>query len=661
MSQGTPKSLAGVEGALTAAAVVMDGSTPASRGQGQSSPTKTWQHAAIGYTRNVPELSAGKMYVGNCYSRIKLKVGKRNPDGTVDEAFDGAGEVVEGLDSGLAAKAAAIIAGVRSEIGGQSEFMRSSGEKLFSVGEMYVLPVDTIAATCYEALSIEELQQNGNDPSTKAPRYKRMRGPGMDPTDVPASTAPIRVWRPDDVYQMLPTCSVRACLEVLEELVILTRLVRSSAISRLALSGILAIADEFDDDVDDTGVEDDSEAAHPLIVDIILNGAKAIDDPASASSWLPYLLTGPAALIEKGLKFIEFKSDDSVNVVKRREALERLAQGLDLPVEIILGHQQTTFANAAQISEDTFKVHIEPGVKMLCDAITLGILWPSLAVESGLTADQIAESGYPDEIMAFAVGYDASMLVSRPDMTQQILDLYLKDPTQGSVAITEVRKTVGLPGEGAPDIEEQTKRIDAVRLTKIRETIVAPPSDSAVALDQAGKAPVPGESAGQAQLETSGTKEGGRTSDTVEVIASAQRLALRIQAAGEVTLERCADRVGAKVRSKARSTVDLEAMAGVTNGDVARALGPHSVKRILGQEDPLIGEFKSFERVVATWATEAHVPDPWQLAKEVAGVLEHASSERLYGQRQPELDLDVLTALIAAGVAAPLTPDPVPV
>ncbi len=100
--------------ALTAAAAVMDPS--ATNAPAPNALTRTWQHAAFGYVNTVGELNAGRMYVGNALSRCTLAVGKRNPDGSVEQGYDGE-EPVEDLDNAIAAEAAELIAQIKSPMG----------------------------------------------------------------------------------------------------------------------------------------------------------------------------------------------------------------------------------------------------------------------------------------------------------------------------------------------------------------------------------------------------------------------------------------------------------------------------------------------------------------------------------------------------------------
>lgn len=619
---------------LTAAAQVLDNKGK-NKVNGDQSATRSWQHAVTAYGHIVPELSAGKMYVGNCLARVVLRVGKRNPDGSVEPGYKGE-EPVDGLDATIAGMAAEVIQSIRSQIGGQSELLRSFGEKAFTVGESFLLPQDSPAGLTFDVLSTQELQKDGG-------RWKVNNGPGTDPEFVPDGIEPVRIWRPDDVYRKQATSSVRACLEVLEELVLLTKLVRSSAISRMALAGILAISEEFDDPIDEEGEDGStSESANPLLVDIILNGAKAIDDPASAASWLPYLLSGPTELIEKGIRFIEFKHDDAINVVKRREALERLAQGLDLPFEVILGHQGTTFANAQVISEDTFRVHLEPMVQLFCDAVTLGILWPALARKKGLTAEQVAEGGYPDEILSVAVTYDAGDLISVPDKAKEIVELFTKDVTQMSVGIREVRDAVGLDPDGFPDEAEVGKRLDAYRIAKMHETaqVAVTGAEGQLNADE-GAAARPGPVvSGQAAAEGAGVTAS---------LYLAEGMATKIAGIAEFSIERCAERLGSALRPKLAKDQQLaDRVREHPNSELTRVLGPTVVARFIETDSMIAAELRSVERQVEKWASEAGQRHPGQLARAVTMVLEENVIDRLFSAVPAQPEPGALEAVAAA-------------
>jgi hypothetical protein len=631
---------------LTAAAEVLD---PAQNdGPMPNAVSRTWQHAVYGYSRVVPELGVAGIYVGNCMSRIQLKIGRRNPDGSVEQNVDADAPVGEGgIDPKIMALAELGLQELQSTRGGQGELLRSFGEKDFLCGEAYLVQQSTPMGNRYDCLSVNELMREGN-------QYKIYWGPGYSPQQLGADVKPIRIWRPDGQYGRVATSSVRSCIEILEELAILTRLVRASAISRMALSGILCISNEFDTPQNQAAADgNQSEERVPFFVDMVNTGAKAIDDPASAASWSPFLLVGPTNLIKDGVNYIKLAQDDNISIAHRDEALQRLAQGLDLPVEVILGHMSTTFANAAQINEDTFKLHIEPAAQRFTDATTVAHLWPYMADKMGVQPDTVAESGYPPEILSVAITYDATALVTKPDRAALVLDTFLKDPTQMSIRLAEVREVLGLNPDDVPDEVETSTRLDAKRLGNIKETVAAPPSDAAVGLSKAaaGGAVKPGQSEGAAAIEagqTSGNQPaGGAPAPTsAAVTAAGERLAAMVAGAADLTLERAVEKVGAKLRSKARGP-DATLVSTVENDHVAATLGAQKVQRILGRDVPAAAELRAFHQRVHTWAAESGiVGDPADKARAATQLVAQRLTERLFSTSTDGVPPAELAALL---------------
>ena len=626
---------------LVAAAMIMDATAP--NAPAPNAVTRTWQHAAYGYVNTVPELNAARMYVGNALSRCTLAVGKRNPDGSVEQGYDGE-EPVEGLDDAIASEAADLISQIRSPRGGQSELLRSSGEKMFVSGELYYVPTDTLDGIEFDILSTQELLRDGAT-------WTKYLGPGYGAEPLPEGVSPVRVWRPDGQWSMLATSSVRSCLEILEELVVLTRLVRSSAISRMALAGVFFVPDELDTPDDPEGPDGgESEAMNPLAVDMINTGAKAIDDPANASAWMPFIIQGPAEYGQH-LRHIPFEASNEQQVIQRTEAIMRLARGLDLPVEVITGHADTTFANAAQVNIDVFRIHLEPTLQLICDALTQAYLWPAMAKARGIDAQELADGvvPWPEDILSVAVTYDAHHLVSRPDRTKELLDTYTHDPTQMTIKIAEMRDALNLDPDEVVDPLEVAARVDAIRLTKIRETIAAPPSDAAVGISQVDQAVIPGQSAGADLIEQLGSDD-ARTPKASKALPAKAQLAYRVAGAVEVTVDRSVERLGAKLRTKA-SAAERTAWSSVNNASLAVHLGPSEVGRRLGADaDQVVGvEATGLARHVSQWAAEAEVDNPMRAGEQVA-LLAVAMTQAVIAGRPSTCTVDDIEARLHAPV-----------
>jgi hypothetical protein len=643
--------------ALTAAAQVLNADENTPGGAQPTSTTRVWQHAVLAYADSIPELGASSMYVGNCLSRIKLKGALRNPDGTVSETFEGgdddSDEVKAKLDPQIAEWVAEILAELRCEIGGQSEFLRRYGEQMFLTGELYVVPEQTLAGMTYDVLSVLELVKEGRK------GWMQVMGDGAPNEPLEGGTEPIRVWRRDRRFSRLASSSCKSCLTILDELDVLTRLVKASAVCRLALAGILCLPEELDYPIDETA-PDGTELNTSLLIDIINAACKAIDDPSAASAFVPYILQGPADILDH-VKHIAFQSTDELQTTMRSEAQMRLSQGLDLPCEVITGHGDTTFANAAVITDSTFNLHIEPTIQMLVDALTIAILWPALALKMGLSDAQIKAGGYPDTITSVGIHYDASNLISHPNLSQDIIDAFKADVSQCAISIKELRMALKLDPDGGPDDEEKAMRIDAIRLTKIREQIIAPAGDAAVPLeDAAAKAVVPGQSAGSKLIGTQATaaenapagETAGEAQATappvVAVIASASLplWAYSVVGAADMTIERCAERVGGRVRAKlAIGSSERDAIEGVAEGNVAGVLGPDAVARILGKEDIVFREVASFSRFVAKQAKAAGHPHPGVVAEGVGKLVAAGARDRLYGS-DSSLTVELLAPLL---------------
>lgn len=70
---------------------------------------------------------------------------------------------------------------------------------------------------------------------------------------------------------------------------------------------------------------------------------------------------------------------DSQALALRKEAIHRLALGLDVAPEILLGvGQAAKYLNAWLVEETNTRLHIEPRLSMICDALTEQYLRPTL-------------------------------------------------------------------------------------------------------------------------------------------------------------------------------------------------------------------------------------------------------------------------------------------
>lgn len=600
--------------AVTAAAKIV---TQADQRDAAGSASKRtgsgWQDEAWGYYDTVGELHYAANFVGACLSRVRLLPGLLGNDAKPAPAFDEDNEPLHPL----ATVAEAAIAGLRSTTGGQPQMLRQAGVNLSVAGEGSLVGTDIIdpdtakpVGRQWEILSTTELRQQADG------SLKRFRVPGGQGEDLPPNTFTCRIWRSHPRYSALADSSVRAVLEVLEELVLLTRKVRAETISRLAGAGVLFVPEEISDsyktstDVD-TGVEG-GEDDDPFTADLIATMMTPIGDPTAAAAVVPMVVTAPGDDIEKVRWLVrpDQLGEDSTLVEKRKEAVIRLAQGLDLPVEIVTGHMQTTFANAAQIDEATWKAHIEPLVELLCDALTVGYLRPLL----------LAGGADPKDVGSLCVAFDASELITHPNRETAADAGYgtAEHPSFG-ISGKAWRQRRGFADGDAPDDDEIAERIRIAQLLRVRESVpgVVPASED-----------MPGTLPGQNAPDNPAPDNPNDTADpSIGLAASAA-------AAAEVAIERAVERAGARLRSKADARPGVRQLVdGVPNGDVTVVLGESLVASLGADDAELVrGEFGPFFRSVRRWATEADIADPDWYASAATATAERLAKLRLYGR-----------------------------
>lgn len=429
------------------------------------SATRAWQTEAWGFYDLVGEFQNAALLYGNCFRRCLLVPAIADEDGSLSLTFDDEAPETKGLDHD-----AGIIQELYSPYGGQGYLMQRIGVSWVVVGECFLYQNDERDgnAGTWEVLSTDELRpissgagwdtaQNSNV------RWVRWYGPGFNPRQLPDDAYIVRMWRPHGRYSRHANSSARALLEILDEIVLLTREVRGETVSRISSAGILAVADEFDfPNTDDA--QPDTEDFDPFTRELLETMMTAITDKESAAGIAPIVLRAPAELIDKGLKYLSFaRPDAAVAMAKRREALERFAQGIELPPEWIFGHASTTFANAFQITDDAFRVYIEPGLVDVCENLTRGYLWPQLMKEAGLAIDDPV----PPEIRKHRIWYDASHLIAKPDRTQDAKEAFI----QYAISWKAYRATVGFVDADAPDEDEMATRIRLAQLINERVMI----------------------------------------------------------------------------------------------------------------------------------------------------------------------------------------------
>lgn len=656
------------------------------------SATRQWQTDAWGFYDLVGELGNATRLYANCFRRTRLVAAIVSDDGQVSTTFDD-----EAPEKEIINQTTAVIRQLEGAYTSQEGLMERLGSNTFVAGECFLYRNDALDghAGTWEVLSTDELRPISSgtgyasaNPSTV--RWVRYYGPGFNPRYLPKDAYICRIWRPHPRYSRHANSSIRPLLEILDEVVLLTREVRGETVSRLSSAGLLALAQEMDfpnSDEAQPGTED----MDPFTREFLNTAMIAITEKQSAAGVAPMVIRAPAELIDKGIKYISFaRPDAAIAMGKRHEALERFAQGVELPPEWTFGHASTTFANAFQITDDAFRVYIEPGLSEVCEALTIGFLWPQLMLQAGIDPN----AAVPDDIRRQRIWYDASHLIAKPDRSKDAQDAF-----EGyAISFGAYRHVKGFTEEDAPDDDELATRIRIaqelnfrvmVRGTDVNIPVVVDPAllqkqnqpgnsqgqypfpngtdpyDQAQAvLDEPpppapapfgapGAPPAPAPAAAPPVPPGAAAAPGVPGAPAPAAVAASGAhvvgiLAIRLHSAAEYAVEKAVDKVGARLRTVGRR----HDLAGITNAMVANELGAEEVLALLGP-DPLANEFASFSRLAHAWASEHGARNPAALAAWATRHVEQTAYARLY-DTSALVDLAAFSLLVDEQLGEPV-------
>lgn len=381
-----------------------------------------WHGEAWGYFDEVPEIKESIRYRGNQLAKVRLYVAVDNPDDPDGDPMPVSADG-SGVPAGVAEAAEAELGRLRSRMGGQSEILRLLDMNLEVAGECYLVgwgsydevvkQRDGTERTVtqpedWQVRSISEVSEQGGVYTVKSSPGDT-KGRKLDPD----RDTIFRVWTKHPQWVDLPDSAMRGLLGECRALQVLSQQVLAHG-NRALSAGFLTVPNElsFGPVVPTTPPEAGAEPVDPPDpLDEALHGVLVapVEDPSSQATVQPGILRGPAEYLKPdALRRITFYDADLVAGIEARiEArIARIARGLNLPVEKIMGHQQTTYANAAQVDEDEYADYLAPSVDTVADALTYAFLWPQLT-ESNAVPDEWVERLY--------VAADPSGLISEPN------------------------------------------------------------------------------------------------------------------------------------------------------------------------------------------------------------------------------------------------------
>lgn len=524
-------------------------------------------------------------YVGRAISMVRLFPCTFDEDGQgIPDDDPTAKAILQDLGRGME----------RGGMDGLTALMHDLAVQLTVPGEGYLLgTVNDKGENVYDILSISELVLTGSS-------YQRIR-PGMPPEPISPDSFLLRIWRPDPQFGSQAISGVMVVLDEIETLKLLSDQVASTARSRLARSGIVVLASEATKPPPKAGEVD------PLTAEIIEHFITPAENPRSAMGVAPYVLRLPKELVKDGINKIEWdRTFDDKDVERIAYAIRRIAQGLDVPPERVLGLGETSnHWSAWHVSKDEWQGYLEPKCRLQVGALSRGWYLPMLE-RAGL------------DITNRGLWFDPTDFLVNPNRVQDAKDSW----DRGAISYEALRRELGFSEDDKPSEDEWLKWAaiklgDSTLLVTGQPTMVGGGTTDSLVLPSlpspAGPENVRELPPAEPAIAASSTNGHGRNGTTLQlaprktlVAAANPRMRQMSRALAEIdrrlfrdltveansAVERALEKAGARLRSRIAGNSQRLAyndmLQGLPNHLVAMKLGRERVHTLGVEEDQLI-------------------------------------------------------------------------
>lgn len=352
-----------------------------------------WQREAWRFYHIIPELHYAANYVGAACSRVRIFIEGVNELGASTGEVTGDAEVASVVDSlfgGPASRASALRSiAINQTIAGECYSVGRARRGL--QGDKW-----------YIASTTELKRRNGG--------YALNFGFGAE-TLLKGTDLIVRMWTPDEEWHFRADSPTQACLPILAELEELLLFEFSQLDSRGVAAGLVWLPAGMSNGPSDSSTSPQS--ADDVFNQIALASKAARTGRGVAAGVVPQFVEIPDDMIGKMQdQPMRFGSELSDKMKEYKEsAIRRLAIGMNMPAEILLGMGDVNHISVWSIEESFVKIHIEPMMSLICDGLTTAYLAPLM---QALGKDP----------RKFRIGFDTAPLTVRASRLQDTLNLY---------------------------------------------------------------------------------------------------------------------------------------------------------------------------------------------------------------------------------------------
>lgn len=384
---------------------------------------EAWQRLAWEFYDTNEQLHNAVDYVGNACSLVRIYVANVDENGVRQDEVTG--------DAEIAALAHTLFGGPAAK----AEILRTLAESLTVAGECYLIGMAAKPGygDKWMVLAPSEVRRQGKTVIINV-------GHAVRETLNPGRDIIVRVHTPHPRRPLMADSPVKALQDTLNRMREIQLYKRSQFNSRIANAVVLPVPESL------TIPKGDSEAVS--VDDIYQQLFEAmtsnLEGKGTAAQIAPILWPMPLAELEamKGMQPIKFESVLSeVLAGMEKQEMEKLAIGINVPVEIQLGAKEMNHWGVWFAGEEFIVKSVMPIMGRLVDAITTAYLQPALKV---LGKD-------PDR---YTYWYDVAPLASSANQAVDTLNLYEKGVVSGAT----VRRAFNYRETDAPSELETGQR-----------------------------------------------------------------------------------------------------------------------------------------------------------------------------------------------------------
>jgi len=499
-----------------------------------------WQYRALQYYDQIGELHFASHFLARMMSRVRYF-----------PAFLSETGEIEPIESGPPVQ---LLNRIQDPGGGRSRVQYAYGLLSFITGEGVLFGYD--GGRRWKFLWKDEVKVYENGTAVRLYPDKRESdeiGVGY------------RFWTPHPRQSDLPDSPVASVVDICEELLILTASVRGTALTRMT-NGIVTLPQELTfgaaEPIGDEDMENDV-----FLADYAEHVSSQIENPESAASKVPFALVGAYEYLDR-VQWIKTHdpATDYMEKDLRTEAIKRMALGLDMPPEALLGMTDANHWTAKQVMHDMWRSHGIPRAEQFADDLAEAYLRPALEAEGFARFDDVV------------VAYDDSQVVISPDRTEDADQAF----DRGQINEPAYLELKGYPPSYASTEEDKkiwlAKELRDPNLLKGTPYYVEPVTPPAT---------TPGPTANGSRRDASNGPPNptrGRTGSRQESRTASAHLI----GAADLALVRCRKLAGVRIRHKCRDCAE-----GHPDAVVASVVGPERVGEPLKLVDGGTEEFYS--------------------------------------------------------------------